>query len=405
VPFPPGLRALNHPEFRRFYTAQLVAQVGGWIQNVAQAWLVLQLTGSPLRLGIINALQSAPVLFFSLMAGVIVDRLPKRTVLITTQSIFAAQAFGLAVLVWTGAAEYWHVCVLALVLGFVTVLDQPTRHSLVSEMVGRDDVGNAVALNSAAFNAARIVGPAVAGVLIARAGVAPAFAVNGLGFAIVIATLVTLRAPARAAPRSGGTMVQEMVEGLVYARRTPLILLVLGIQLVLSLCVFNFSVYVPLLARQVLGLGAEGFGFLMAFLGVGAVAGALTVGMARQPSLRVLFGAGTGALLGLLGLSAAREFWVAAPLLSVTGFAGIATVSACNARLQLAAPAELRGRLISIYILLSSGVFPIGAFLVGAISQRWSVSTAFFLGGATGLMALGAIGLWWRSRAGAGTTG
>ncbi|HUG36176.1 MAG TPA: MFS transporter, partial [Candidatus Limnocylindrales bacterium] len=129
---------------------------------------------------------------------------------------------------------------------------------------------------------------------------------------------------------------------------------------------------------------------------------ALTVGMARQPSFRVLFGAGTGALLGLLGLSAAREFWVAASLLAVTGFAGIATVSACNARLQLAAPPALRGRLISIYILLSSGVFPIGAFLVGAISQRWSVSTAFFLGGATGLLALGAIALWWRTRAGAG---
>ena len=153
--FPPGLRALNHPEYRRLYLTQLVAQVGGWIQAVAQSWLVLQLTGSPLKLGLISTLQFAPVLLFSIIAGAAADRLHKRRVLIASQTTYLCQAVLLAVLVWTGAVQYWHVCALALVLGFVNAVDQPVRQSFVVELVGREDVGNAVALNSASFNAAR----------------------------------------------------------------------------------------------------------------------------------------------------------------------------------------------------------------------------------------------------------
>ena len=194
-------------------------------------------------------------------------------------------------------------------------------------------------------------------------------------------------------------MAEEIADGLRYALRTPRVLAVLGLLTVVSLCVFNFTVYVPLLARTVLGLGAEGFGFLMAFLGVGAVAGALTVGTLRPPALGGMFWVTGLALAGLLGLSAARHFWVAAPLLTLTGFFGIVLVASCNTRLQLAAPAELRGRVMSLYVLLSGGVFPIGAFLVGAISQRWDVSTAFFCSGGFGLLALAAIAAWWRLRA------
>jgi predicted MFS family arabinose efflux permease len=393
---PAGLRALNHAEFRRFFLTQLVSQTGGWIQSVALSWLVLQLTGSPLRLGLISTLQFAPVLLFSVVAGAAADRLPKRRVLIASQTTFLCQALALAALVGTGAAQYWQVCALALVVGFASVVDQPVRQSYIVELVGREDLGNAIALNSASFNTARIVGPALAGILIARFGVAPAFAVNALGFALSIAVLSRLRAHGLPAPKTDRSLVEEMIEGLRYAAGTPLIAVALGLVAVISLCVFNFSVYVPLLARTVLQLGADGFGFLMACLGVGAVAGALTVGAARQPAVGLIFGIAAGALGGLLGLSTVRHFWTAAPLLMLTGFCGIMVMAACNARIQGEARGELRGRVMGLYVLLTGGVFPIGAFIVGAVSERWGVSTAFFVNGSAGLTALAALALAWR---------
>ena len=398
--FPHGLRALNHGDYRRFYAAQLVALVGSWMQAVAQSWLVLQLTNSPLKLGLIGTLQFAPVLLFSVVAGAVADRLPKRRLLLATQATLACQAAALGLLVATGLVEYWHVAVLGLVLGFANVVDLPARQSFVMEMVGKEDVVNGVALNSAAFNAARIVGPAAAGVLIARLGIVPAFLLNSLGFVVVIAALLRLEAQGLPVRGRRATMVEEIREGLRYARRTPRVLLVLGLLFVVSLCVFNFTVYVPLLARNVLGLGAEGFGFLMAALGVGAVAGALTVGMlgSREPPLAGMVTAAAFALAGLLGLGAVRHAWTAVPLLAVTGYFGIVLVASCNTAMQLIAPDALRGRVMSLYTWVYGGVFPIGAFLVGAISQASSVSTAFLCAGSFGLLALAGLMLWWALR-------
>ncbi|TMQ26969.1 MAG: MFS transporter [Candidatus Rokuibacteriota bacterium] len=397
--FPSGLRALNHGDFRRFFVAQLAALVSGWMHTVAQSWLVLQLTDSPLRLGLIGTLQFGPILLFSIVTGAFADRLPKRRVLFVTQLTLAALALVLAALVVSGRVRYWHVGVVAVLAGLAQAFDMPARQSYMAEMVGKADLVNAVALNSAAFNAARIVGPAVAGLIIARFGVVPAFVVNALGILAVGLTLLTLPG-GRVAARRGTTMVEEIAEGLSYAARTPVIRLVLGMLLVVSITVFNFTVYVPLLARHVLGLGAEGFGFLMAALGVGAVAGALTVGFWRAPELPLsgMLTASALALAGLLSLSAARHVLVAVPLLFVTGFFGLVLVASCNTRLQLAAPDELRGRMMSLYALVWGGVFPIGAFCVGAMSEAWGVSTAFAVSGTTGLTALAALTLWWRSR-------
>src|SRR2546426_801947 len=314
--FPHGLRALNHRDFRRFYAAQLLALVGGWMQTVAQAWLVLQLTDSPFKLGLISTLQFSPILMFSLVAGAVADRLPKRGLLVTTQTTLACQALLLGWLVSTGRVQYGHVAVLGLVLGFANAVDQPARQSFVMDMVGKGDVANAVALNSAAFNAARIIGPAVAGVLLGR-------------------------------------------------------------------------------------LGAEGFGFLMASLGVGAVAGALTVGGfgSREPELGRMFLSAAVAFAALLGLGLTRHVWTAAPLLFVTGYFGIMLMATCNTSMQLRAPDALRGRVMSLYTWVTGGVFPIGAFLVGSISQAWGVSAAFLWNGTLGLVTLGGIMLWWRLRA------
>ena len=398
--FPSGLRALNHPDYRRFFLAQLVALVSGWMHTVAQSWLVLQLTDSPLRLGLIGTLQFGPILLFSIVTGAIADRLPKRRLLVVTNLTLAILALVLAALVASGRVRYWHVGVVAVLAGLVQTVDGPARQSLMAELVGRSDLVNAVALNSAAFNAARIVGPAVGGLVIARFGVVPSFVVNAVGLVVVAVALATLPVRSVATPRRGTTMAQEIAEGVRYALRTPVIRLILGLLFCVSLTVFNFTVYVPLLARQVLGLGAEGFGFLMAALGVGAVTGALTVGfrVSGPPSLRTMAVAAAIALTGLLSLSMARHVWMAVPLLFITGFSGLVMVASCNTRLQLAAPDELRGRMMSLYTLVWGGVFPIGAFCVGAISEGWGVSTAFFVQGAAGMTGLIALSLWWRVR-------
>jgi len=400
MPLPGGLRALNHRDFRVYYAGQLVALTGTWMQNVAQAWLVLQLTGSPLRLGLLSTLQFAPLLLFSLFTGAVADRLPRRRLLVATQATQAGLALVLATLIRTERVEYWHVAVVAVLWGLANALDQPTRQSFVVSLVTRADVVSAVGLTSAAFNTARIVGPAVGGLLIARAGIAPAFALNALAFGVAITTLLTVRAPGAAAPRGATTMLEEIAEGVAYATRVPRVRFVLGLLVVTSLCVFNFSVYVPLLARDVLGLGSEGFGFLMTALGVGAVAAGLALGWipTAPPPLAVMTGSLAVALAGLLGLAAAGHVPLAAALLVMVGFAGTITTASTNTSLQLLAPDHLRGRVMSLYTLLSSGVFPLGAFWVGAVSEARGVSAAFFVNGVLGLAALAALGGWWRRR-------
>src|SRR5581483_1717117 len=269
--------ALNHRDFRLFWLGQSLSVIGSWMQSVGLSWLVLELTDSPIRLGLVSALQFAPLLAFSLIAGVIVDRVPKRRLVLTTQVALMLPASALAALAWTGHVRYWHLAVLAAVIGVVNALDMPSRQTFTVEMVGRDDLLNAVALNSATFNAARITGPAIGGVLIARYGTAAAFFLNGLSFLPVVAALTVIRSGSQPAPRRGTRMREELLGGIHYAARTPLVALILGLLLVLSVFALNHGVLVPLFAREVLHQGVHGFGFLMASLGVGAVAGAIAV--------------------------------------------------------------------------------------------------------------------------------
>jgi MFS family permease len=397
--FPRGLRALNHQEYRRFFTAQFLAQVGSWMQTVAQSWLVLQLTDSAFLLGLMGTLQFGPVLLFSLVSGAVADRLPKRRLLVATQVTLGCQALLLAVLAGTGVAHYWHIGVLAFTAGLANTIDMPARQSFIAEIVGREDLVNAVALNSASFNAARIVGPAIAGLVIARWGVVPAFVVNAAGFVVTTATLLSLASEGRPLARRR-SVVEEVGEGVRYVLETPRLRLIMGLLFCVSFTVFNFTVYVPLFVKQVLGLGAEGFGFLMASLGVGAVSGALALGSLRHgyPSFPVMFAAAGIACGGLTSMTAVRQFGVAVGILFVIGFFGTALVASCNTAMQLTAPDALRGRVMSLYALIWGGVFPIGSFLVGSISQAWGVPRAFMTMGSFGLAGLASLALWWRSR-------
>jgi predicted MFS family arabinose efflux permease len=390
VPLPTGLRALASRDFRVYFAGTLVSQICNWMQSVTQSWLVLQLTGSPFLLGLISTLQSGPVLLLSVFTGVLADRLSKRNILIFTQAVQSGLALILGLLVFTGHVRYSTVAVMAVMWGVMNALDQPTRQSFVMELVDRKHVTSAVGMNSASFNSARIIGPAVAGVLIARIGLFPGFLVNAAAFLVSIAALTRVP-PRRPAARTGAVpMLEEIAEGIAYAVRTPAVRFILGLQIIVSFCVFNFSVYVPLLASQVLGLGSEGFGFLMASLGIGAVAAGLSLGAigSREPAPGLIAAAIGLACAGLLGLSVTRHFWPAAILLAAVGFTGTIGVAGCNTSLQLAAPDALRGRIMSLYTLLSGGVFPIGAFFVGAVSEAAGVSRAFAINGALGLVAL-----------------
>jgi predicted MFS family arabinose efflux permease len=274
-------------------------------------------------------------------------------------------------------------------------------------MVGREDVVNAVALHAAAFNAARVVGPATAGVLIAAVGLTPAFVINGLTAAVVAVALLRLRAGGTASGRAGPSLRQEIGEGLSYAVRTPLVRLVLGVLFVVTLTVFNFAVYIPLLARDVLHAGPQGYGFLMASLGLGAVAGALALGASRgdHPPPGVLLGSAAVSCAVLLLLAGVGRFASAVVALVVLGFASIITVAGANTTLQLTAPDHLRARVLSLHMLVFGGVFPLGAFLIGSLSEARGVRTAFLAAGGVGLAALGAISGWWARRDGSRPAG
>jgi MFS family permease len=364
------------------------------MQSVTQSWLVLELTGSPFRLGLISTLQSGPILLLSVFTGVLADRVTRRSLLLATQLAQACLAITLGLLAWSGHVRYWHVAVVAVLWGTMTAIDQPARQSMVMELVGRQHVASAVGLNSVSFNGARIVGPALAGVLIARVGLSPGFLLNALAFAFSIAMLTQI--PGRPpGPRAGqATFVEDMLEGIAYALRTPAVRFILGVQIILSFCVFNFSVYVPLLARHVLGMGAEGFGLLMTCLGAGALAAGLSLGgfgPLRPATIAIALAV---ACACLVGLSLTRVLWLAALVLAVTGFSGTIVMAGCNTTLQLGAPDALRGRVMSLYTLLSGGVFPLGAFWVGFVSEHWGVSRAFLVNGAIGLCAVAGLLAW-----------
>lgn len=367
------------------------------MQTTAQAWLVLTLTNSPFLLGTVSALQWIPVTLLGLVGGAFADRLPKRRLLIATQTTLMVQALVLALLTGTHLVRYWHVAALAALLGVVNSFDLPTRQSFFVEMVDREDLMNAIALNSALVNVGRVLGPAIAGLIIATAGVAAAFLLNGLSFLAVIAALAAMHTrPAEPTPPR--PLMGHIKEGLAYVRRTPDILATLVLLAAISMFVLNFNILAPVMAREVLGGTAQTFGLLMAALGAGSFLGAVSLAAASRhgPGRGLIYtGAVTISLMVFL-LGFARSFHVAATLSFIAGLGMIVFAATSNSFVQVLVPDNLRGRVMSIYSMLFAGSSPIGALLIGGVMDLWGPRAGFWVGGALGLLAIVAVTLWSR---------
>lgn len=376
-----SFRALRHRDFRRYWSGQLVSLVGSWMQSVAQGWLMHRLTHSAFMLGLLSFMQFLPVLFLALPAGVLVDRVDRRRLLLVTQSVMLAQAATLALLVTFDVVQPWMVLALGFVFGCANAFDLPTRQSFVIDLVGREDLPNGIALNSAAFNTARIVGPAVAGVLVATIGEQGCFAINALSFVAVLASLIAMR-PVHREPAPAARAVETLREGLVYVWRTRSIRRLLLLLACTTSLGFQYSTLLPVYARDLLHGGPRTYGLLLSAFGAGSLVSALWMTQRLdRPALR------RNLLVGLVvaGLGMAAFAWSRVVVLSaIAGFAGglgiILFVSSTNTLVQMTTDDAFRGRVMGFYTLMFVGTAPIGALAVGVIAQRFGAPTATSLG-------------------------
>jgi MFS family permease len=379
-------RALRNRNYRLFYVGQAISLSGTWMQTIAQAILVIQLTDSKIALGTVTMLQFLPITMFVLIAGVIADRVPKRNFIFATRALAMAQAVAMAVLVYSGHVELWHVYVLAFVLGLSNAFEQPARQAFIVEMVGKDDLMNAIALNSGLFNGARLVGPAIGGVIIDLFGVELAFLLNGLSFIPILLSLWLMNMSDLHATESRRTdrmnPVAELREGLSYAFRTPSAMLIIILVAIIGTFGYNFTVMLPLISEYVLDRGSTGLGFMTAAVGMGALLSALVLASRSRAATSTLFVGGLAFSLLLTGVAFSQWYLLTLALLLLLGVANTTFASTANTSLQLATPDHLRGRVMALYMLLFAGSTPIGGFLTGFIAETAGVSTAIAINAA-----------------------
>jgi MFS family permease len=380
----------RHRNYRLFFAGQIVSVAGTWMQNIALAWLVIELSKSPLAVGALAFCRFVPFLVLGLVAGVVIDRFDTRRLLVATQGAAMLVSIALAIVTLAGWATLPVVYALAAVGGLVLVFDAPGRQTLTFQMVGQSELQNAVALNSGLFNASRVIGPALAGFLIAVVGTGMCFVVNAISFLAVLVALYLMREdelfPVEKRPDT--KVVAGIREGLAWAAHTPLARIVLTVVTVVSLVGFNFHVLVPLLASQTLYVGAGTFGVLSAAFGLGALVGALATASLREASPRVFVGGATGFSLAMLGLALVHSVDVALVLLLLLGMSFSLFTSSANALVQLASPPHLRGRVMSLYLFAFAGLAPIGGLVAGFLAEQGGTPLAFGLAGLSGLLAI-----------------
>jgi len=384
-----------HRNYRLYFLGQAVSQSGTWIDKVAQAWLVLALTHSAFAVGVLAACQFVPFSVLGLMAGVIVDRLDTWRTVIVTQAIRMVIAATLAGVVLAGVVQVWMVYTLAVLTGIVLVLDAPSRQQLTFKMVGRDELPNAVALNSSLFNAARIVGPGIGGLLIAAFGVGPAFAINAASFVAVLGGLLlmdTSKLVAFAPREHLPTLLASLREGISYARESPHVRLVLTMLVAISTIAMNFNVLLPVLAGRTLDSGPGVFGLIAACFGAGAlVGGLLSAALSRASWKAIVAGAG-GLGLTELVLAPQHSLGPAVVLLFIAGVCFTLYTANSNAVLQLRAPDHLRGRVIGFYYFAFNGLAPLGGILTGWLAATGGTELAFAVAGTvTAVVAIAAV--------------
>ena len=382
-------RALQrHRNYRRFWIGYTVSLIGTWMRNVAQGWLALELTNDAFMVGLVSAVGNLPVLLFSLLGGVLADRYSKLRIVRVTQTLLLVEATAMWWLTWSGSITVPRLLALATFAGVVSAFDVPARQSLQVELVGKEDLLDAIALNSSGFNLARIIGPAIAALVIARAGLAWCFGVNALSFLAVLIGLLMVRLPNVPARAAGGSPLRDVWRSLVYMSRTREVSALIRLVAVFSVFSTPYLVLMPVLARNVLHTDASGYGFLLTCVGFGAIAAALTLAALGRHARRgvLLERAAYAFSVLLIALALSTSVWLSAALLITVGFTMILNNALANTLLQTIVPDALRGRVMAAYALVFIGFSPIGQLLGGVIARHFGVQWA--IGGAALLMLL-----------------
>ena len=392
----PALRALASRNYRLFFAGQLVSLIGTWMQSVAQSWLVYRLSGSPVLLGLVSFAGQIPVFLLAPVGGSLADCRDRHRIIVTTQSASMALAMILAGLTLGGQVQIGHVFVLATLLGVVNAFDIPARQAFLVDMVGRDDLISAIALNSSMFNGARIVGPAMAGVLVAAVGEGWCFFANGLSYLAVLAGLLAMRLEVRPRSPRAGSPLAHVVEGFGFVARTAPIRDLLGLLGLISLMGTPYAVLMPIFADQILHGGAKELGLLMGASGLGALLGALVLASRRgvRGLGRWVSRAAAGFGVSLIAFSLSRRFWLSEALLVPVGFSMMVEMAASNTLIQAMVPDRLRGRVMAVYSMMFMGMAPFGALLAGALAQRVGAPGTVASGGAACIA--GALVFGWR---------
>ena len=413
-----GFSALAVRNYRLYWSGQVVSLIGTWMQQVSLPWLILALGGSPIQLGFVAVLQFGPAMFLAPFGGVIADRIDKRQALIATQVAASLQAFVLFILVVTGVVEIPMVLAMAFVLGLINAVDMPMRQALAADLVPRHQLANAIALNSMAFNSARVVGPALAGVIIAwgtamtgsaLSGVAINMALNTLTYGGVLTALLRMDPSAirrMERPERHPPVLDSLREGFRYAVRAPLVLWSLVLLGGVAAFGFNFQILLPLFATDVLRLDADGYGALFAAMGIGSLAGSLTLAvLRRRRAIPMMLGGGLVFSLLLIGIAASGSVWVAAPLVLAAGFFSMLMINTINATVQANVTDALRGRVMSFYVTVFAGSAPLGGLLAGVVAEAFGTPAAFVVGAALSIVTVALVGLGLRDAARTGSLG
>ena len=379
--------SFKYRNFNLFFFGQVISVIGTWMQSTAQSWLVLQITNSPFKLGLLSAVQFLPALFFSLYAGVVIDKFSKRKILIFTQSALTILAFILGLLVKLHIVQYYQILLIGFLTGIVNTIDMPARQSFYVELVPKEHLMNAISLNSSAFNLARIIGPGISGILIGLVGYEWSFFLNAISFIPVIVALFFIvertKRPSKFSLKELENVNRDIKSGLSYIMKIPIILIIFALFIVVNVFGLNFNVLVPTLAKQVFHLGATEYGFLMSLMGLGALTGSLFLAVVSYKGVKHFYLFGGAFMLGvtLLLTGLIKNLYVVSLLTALSGFFMVMFLNTANTLIQMETEEQFRGRVMSIYSLIFLGFTPFGALFTGTLAERVSVDFTYALVG------------------------